>query len=44
MSPFEFPAPRIGRRPILLQIRTGFAGPSRRPIRRVRVTVDPEKF
>ena len=27
MSPFELPAAKIGRRPIRLQIRTGFSGP-----------------
>jgi hypothetical protein len=28
MSPFELPPARIGRRPIRLQIRIGFTGPS----------------
>ena len=28
MSPFELPPAMIGRRPIRLQIRTGFTGPS----------------
>ena len=30
MSPFELPAARSGRRPVRLQIRTGFSGPSSR--------------
>jgi hypothetical protein len=30
MSPFEFPAAKTGRRPVRLQMRIGFCGPSSR--------------
>ncbi len=32
MSPFELPAATIGRRPIRLQMRTGFTGPSSKTV------------
>jgi hypothetical protein len=41
MSPFELPPARTGRRPIRLQIRTGFAGPSSKTSGSARYSSEP---